>query len=124
MSNPKGSEGFGGQARLLLPSCIEGNRALAGNPAADVLVSLSVSYQYHQCHGASFLWLQRLAGQRCPRLAEDEDRLMIPHQHHHRTRAGVLDNVLLSCTLGLLLVQRGRNTTPFRYGVVSAHRST
>src|SRR5882672_9647449 len=35
MGDPKRSKDFGGQARLLLPSYIEGDRALAGNPAVD-----------------------------------------------------------------------------------------
>jgi len=47
-----------------LPSGIDGHRALAGDPAIDVLIRLPVSYQYHQRHAASFPRLCRRRGHR------------------------------------------------------------
>ena len=60
MGDPERGEDFGSHPCLLLPSGIDGHRALAGDPAADVLIRLSVSYQYHQRHAASFPWSKRL----------------------------------------------------------------
>src|SRR5262245_10488110 len=55
MGDPQGREDLGGQACLFLPSCIEGGRTLARDPAADILIRLPVAYQYHQRHVPSFL---------------------------------------------------------------------